>query len=179
MAEIIVRKAELADVEELNELIRLSAVELQRGDYSAEQIGAALGDVFAVDRQLIEDGTYWVAEHGDRLVGCGGWSRRHSYYGGDADRTSVDRLLDPATEAARIRAFFVHPDFARQGIGRRIMQNCEHEIAQAGFSEIEIVATLAGVRLYERFGYQVTLRHEIPLQHGFTMQVCDMHKLLT
>src|SRR5438445_7074030 len=105
---------------------------------------AALGPVFGVDRQLISDGTYFVVEHSGHIVGCGGWSRRRAVFGGDRARVGEDAALDPARDPARIRAFFIHPDWARQGIGRALLQPCEAALNAADFREAVLVATLAG-----------------------------------
>ena len=139
---------------------------------------AALGPVFGVDRQLIRDGTYFVAEQGESIVGCGGWSRRRSLYGSDSGRTREDALLDPKQDAARVRAFFVHPSWARRGIGRSIMIACEQKIIEAGFRAIEIVATLPGEPLYASFGYAVIERYGIPMAGGLTLPVVRMTKRL-
>jgi len=173
------RPATLSDVPALEKLIPLSARTLQASYYSAAQIDRALGPVFGVDRQLIRDGTYFVAEEDGRITGCGGWSRRGSFYGGDGDGKDEDELLTPGVDAARIRAFFVHPDRARRGIGRSIIQSCESAIVRAGFTRVEIVATLAGEPLYAAFGYSVTLRDEIDLGNGLTLPVVRMTKTLT
>ena len=137
---------------------------------------AALGPIFSVDRQLIRDGTYFVVEREGTIVGCGGWSRRRSLYGGDSGRTSEDELLDPKQDAARVRAFFVHPAWARRGIGRSIMVACEQAIVHARFRNVEIVATLAGEPLYARFGYVVVERYEIPMAGGLSLPVVRMSK---
>ena len=141
-------------------------------------MSAALGSVFGVDRQLIQDGTFFVVEQNDAIIGCGGWSRRLSLYGADTGRTEIDPLIDPATGAARVRAFFVHPSFARRGIGRSIMQACETAIREAGFSRVDVVATLAGEPLYASFGYAVTERFEIPLNNELSLPVVRMTKIL-
>lgn len=119
---LIFRLVTAGDIPALEELIPLSARLLQAAYYSALQIEGALGTVFGVDRQLITDGTYFVAEAEGGIVGCGGWSKRSSPYGGDQGKFGVDPLRDPARDAAMIRAFFVHPEFARRGIGRCIME---------------------------------------------------------
>ncbi len=129
------RLATEADVPELEALIELSVQELQAAHYSAEQRRAALGPVFGVDRQLIRDGTYFVAEDAGRIVGCGGWSKRLTLYGGDRGRLAAEAVLDPARGAARVRAFFVHPRWARRGIGRSLPDAViEQEIIAAGFA---------------------------------------------
>jgi len=139
---------------------------------------AALGPIFAVDRQLISDGTYFVVESGMEIVGCGGWSRRRSLYGGDHGRAEPDPELDPVQDAARIRAFFVHPNWARRGIGSSIMAACENAIAGAGFRKVAIVATLAGEPLYVAFGYVVIKRYEIPMEGGLKLPVVGLTKQL-
>jgi len=165
-----------ADVPALEALIPLSVRALQAPWYSPAQMDAALGPVFGVDRQLIRDGTYFVAEQERVIVGCGGWSRRRSLFGGDAGRSGEDELLDPQRDAARIRAFFVHPNWARRGIGRSIMAACEDAIVRAGFRTVEIVATLAGEPLYAAFGYAVTERYEHPLAQGLSLPAVRMSK---
>lgn len=170
------RLATLADVPALEALIPLSARQLQTAHYTPAQIEGAIGTVFGVDSQLIRDGTYFVAEADRRLVGCGGWSRRKTLYGGDRAKTAPDPLRDPATEPAMIRAFFVHPDYARRGIGRRIMELSEAGATAAGFKTIEIVATLPGVPLYASFHYESVERFEITLPNGATMPVERMRK---
>jgi GNAT superfamily N-acetyltransferase len=167
-----------ADVPVLEALIPLSVRSLQAPYYSQAQIEAALGPVFGVDRQLIRDGTYFVAERGGAITGCGGWSRRRSLYGGDAGRSGQDALLDAERDAARVRAFFVHPAWARRGIGRSIMAACERAIAEARFRTVDIVATLAGEPLYASFGYSVVERYEIPLAGGLSLPVVRMTKRL-
>jgi GNAT superfamily N-acetyltransferase len=141
-------------------------------------MNAALGPVFGVDRQLIRDRTYFVVEDAGRIVGCGGWSKRKTLYGGDRDRAGEDAELDPQLDPARIRAFFVHPDWARQGIGRSILQRCETAAIEAGFHHAELVATLTGEPLYARFGYAVIERYEAPMTAGLSLPVVRMGKRL-
>lgn len=172
------RLAQMEDIPRLEVLIPLSARVLQRDHYTAAQIEAALGPVFGVDRQLIADGTYLIAERSGETVGCGGWSRRKSLFGGDASRTDDDTALDPAIDAARVRAFFVHPDWTRRGIGRAIMTKCEEAIRAAEFRRVEIVATLAGEPLYRAFGYAVSERYDIPMRDGLALPVVRMIKTL-
>lgn len=174
---ITYRPATLADIPALEELIPLSARQLQTAHYTAAQIEGAIGTVFGVDSQLIRDGTYFVAEAEGQLVGCGGWSQRKTTYGSDRAKTAPDPLRDPATEPAMIRAFFIHPDYARRGIGRRIMELSEAGAAVAGFKTIEIVATLPGVPLYATFHYTSVERFEIALPNGATMPVERMKKI--
>jgi GNAT superfamily N-acetyltransferase len=133
--------------------------------------------VFAVDRQLIADGTYFVVEDAGVIAGCGGWSKRKTLFGGDRGRhASEDALLDPACEPARIRAFFVHPRWARRGIGMQILRQCERAAAAAGFTTLELVATLAGVPLYAAGGFDAVEHFEIPLANGGRMPVVRMRK---
>jgi len=137
---------------------------------------AALGPVFGIDRQLIRDGTYFVVERDGQIVGCGGWSKRRSLYGGDRDRAEPDPELDPRLDPARVRAFFVHPMWARRGIGCSILVACERAIIAAGFRRVEIVATLAGEPLYASFGYAVVERYEIAMAGGLSLPVVRMTK---
>ncbi len=157
-------------------LIPLSVRSLQAPFHSSAQMEAALGTVFGVDRQLITDGTYFVVEHSGQVVGCGGWSRRRAVCGSDRGRPVEDATLDPACEAARIRAFFVHPDWARRGIGRSILAASEAALCAAGFRTAVLVATLAGEPLYASFGYIVAERYTIPLAGGLTLPAVRMVK---
>jgi len=163
-------------VSALEALIPLSVRTLQAPYYSPAQMDAALGPVFGVDRQLIRDGTYFVAERDGAIVGCGGWSRRRSLYGADCGREREDGPLDPQRDAARVRAFFVHPAWSRRGIGRSIMAACERAIVEAGFRTVDIVATLAGEPLYASFGYAVVERYDIALAGGLTLPAVRMTK---
>lgn len=172
----ILRAAREEDVPALETLIPLSARTLLTPYYSAAQIQAALGPIFGVDRQLIRDGTYLVAAANGQIVACGGWSRRQSLYGGDGGRTEPDPLLDPARDPARIRAFFVHPDWSRRGIGRALLLACERAMRAAGFQRADLVATLAGEPLYAAFGYEVLERYDIPLPGAPALPVVRMGK---
>ncbi len=171
------RLATIEDVPALEELIPLSVRVLQAPYYSTEQMEAARGAVFGVDRQLITDGTYFVAEAENRIVGCGGWSKRKSLFGSDAARAAEDNLLDPATDSARVRAFFIHPDWARCGLGKAILAASESAIIGAGFSRIELVATLAGEPLYLACGYSEVERYEVPMKDGLNLPVVRMSKV--
>jgi GNAT superfamily N-acetyltransferase len=173
-----IRIATPEDVSALEQLIPLSVRTLQAPYYSKIQMELALGPVFGVDRQLIWDGTYFVAVAADEIVGCGGWSQRDSVYGGDAMRSAEDGLLDPKWDPARIRAFFVHPRWARKGIGRAILEECEKAIISAGFGKAMMVATLPGVPLYARFGYTEDERFEISLAEGVRIPAVRMSKNL-
>jgi GNAT superfamily N-acetyltransferase len=171
------RPARLEDVTELEALIIVSARTLLAPWYSSAQIDAAIGSVFAVDTQLLRDGTYFVAAQGTTMAGCGGWSRRRTLFGAGSGRISdADGALDPAREPARIRAFFVHPAWARRGIGAALMRHCQQAAADAGFKAMELVATLGGEPLYAAFGFTAVEHLEIPLAGTLTMPVVRMRK---
>jgi GNAT superfamily N-acetyltransferase len=169
-----IQKATLADVAGIELLIAASARMLGRSDYTAEQIEAALLGVWGVDTELIRDQTYFVGEVVDELVLCGGWSRRATLFGSDAYDRRESRLLDPKIEAARIRAFFVHPNWARRGLGSRLLALCEAEARAAGFLTAELVATLPGERLYARHGYVATGRRTDALPGGVSIDSVPM-----
>jgi GNAT superfamily N-acetyltransferase len=171
------RLADERDTPAIEKLIPVSVRALQAPYYSAAQMDAAIGPVFGVDRHLIKDRTYFVVEHENRIVGCGGWSKRRAVYGGDHHHAQSDAdELAPRKDPARIRAFFVHPNFARRGIGRSILFACEDAARAAGFTRLELVATLAGEPLYAKFGYSVIERYEAPLVDGLTLPVVRMGK---
>jgi GNAT superfamily N-acetyltransferase len=171
------RLAERRDVPALEALIPLSARKLQAAHYSAAQIDGALGTVFAVDRQLIADGTYFVVEDDAGIVGCGGWSKRRTLFGGDRGRAAAeDALLDPACDPARVRAFFVHPRCARRGIGSLLLRECERAAIAAGFRTLELAATLAGEPLYAARGFRATERFDIALANGLAIPAVRMSK---
>ena len=162
----------------LEVLIPLSVRKLQLACYSAAQIESALGTIFAVDQQLIFDRTYFVVESEGRVVGCGGWSKRAALFGGNRPKEDPGPLLDPRRDSARMRAFFVHPDWARQGIGRSVLMASEQASIDAGFANAELVATLAGEPLYAAFGYSVVERYELSMQTGLTLPVVRMTRRL-
>lgn len=176
------RKAVVSDVPELGALIRASVLGLQTADYSLQQRELALLLVLGVDTQLIEDGTYFVAEvRGGEypiMAGCGGWSKRKTLYGSDHCAGREDALLDPALDAARIRAFFVHPDWARRGVGSQILECCEAAARKAGFRRLEMGATLTGVPLYRAHGYIEGERRHVPLAAGLSLPIVHMVKVL-
>jgi GNAT superfamily N-acetyltransferase len=160
----LLRRAQAAEVGALNQLIGASARELSRGHYTPEQVDSLIRHVFGVDSRLIADGTYYVIERDGRPAACGGWSARRTLFGGDQAKGSSDPRLDPATDAARIRAFFVHPAAARQGLGRRLLAHCESEARAAGFRRAELMATLPGEPLYRAAGYAAVepVTHTLP-----------------
>jgi GNAT superfamily N-acetyltransferase len=172
----VLRAATLSDLGALEALIALSARTLGTHDYSPAQIEGALRGAFGVDTQLIRDGTYFVVQHGDQLVGCGGWSRRRTLFGGDARPDRDAGELDPRLDAAKIRAFFVHPDFARCGIGKSILEWCEQEATAQGFTRFELMATLPGIRFYAAHGYVGGEPIQWPLGAGLTIDFLPMAK---
>ncbi len=175
---IMIRVAMEGDIPALQRLIPESVRGLSASYYTPEQIESALMHIFGVDTQLVADGTYYAALEGDQYAGCGGWSKRKTLFGGDQMKAAEDDLLDPTTDAARIRAFFVHPNWARQGIGRRIIQMCEAAAFQAGFRRMELAATLSGEPLYTARGYTVTERAETQTLDGVRIPLIYMAKTL-
>jgi GNAT superfamily N-acetyltransferase len=173
------RRAVLADVEGLTMLMRQSVLGLSAADYSPEQLTSSLRYVFGMDTRLIEDGTYYVVEAGNRSVACGGWSRRRTLFGGDQYADRSDDRLDPKTEAARIRAFFVHPDWARRGLGRLILQECERAARAEGFRRLELMATLPGIPFYKREGFTLLERHDLELPDGVRFPLARMTRDLS
>jgi GNAT superfamily N-acetyltransferase len=174
--EALVRRAVLDDVTALQCLIERSVSELQYNDYTPEQRGAALKEIYGVDTALISDGTYFVAEVDGVIVAGGGWSKRKTLFGGDIWSHRENDLLDPATNAAKIRAFFVHPTYARRGLGSLLLDRCEREGRQQGFTRFEMGATLTGLRLYERHGYVAVDRFDVKLSNGEAVAVVRMVK---
>jgi len=190
-ANIHLRLAVPEDVPALRELIDKSVRGLQTLDYTPAQIEGALQTVFGVDSQIIADGTYIVAEaernaiarveaagkrSGLIIVGCGGWSKRKTLYGSDHWTGREDALLDPQRDAAKIRAFFIHPDWARRGVGSMILKACEEAARSAGFTRYEMGATLTGAKLFGVKGYAAVKRISIPLVNGKTLSVIHMEK---
>ena len=173
---MILRLATLDDAPALERLIADSVRTLQAGEYTVEQREGALGTVFGVDRRLIRDGTYFAIETDGALAACGGWSRRKTLFGGDHVAGKDDAWLDPAVDAARIRAFFVHPQWARRGFGSRILEACEAAAREAGFRRLEMAATLTGVPFYAARGYVEVERMEVPLMNGVSLEVVRMSK---
>ena len=174
-----IRMATLGDVPTLNVLIEASVRRLSIGYYTPRQIDSALQYMFGVDTQLISDGTYYVAEADGQVVGCGGWSKRSTLFGGDQTKAAEDPLLDMAHQPGRIRAFFVHPQWARRGIGRAIIQFCEKAAYDAGFRNLELAATLPGEPLYRALGYQAHEHFAPEFPNGERLPIIRMHKNLT
>ena len=174
-----VRPATAADAAEIRELIARSIRALGAADYSPQQIEGALEGAFGLDSQLIADGTYYVVESAGRLLGCGGWSYRRTLFGGDAGAERDAGTLDPGTDAARIRAFFIDPAAARRGIGSALLERCETEARRQGFRRAEMMATLPGVRLYAARGYVPGGKVDYPLAPGLSIEFVPMSKSLT
>lgn len=172
----VLRHAIAEDISALQGLIAASVRALLMRDYSETQIECALRTAFTVDTQLIEDGTYFVVEQNGLLIGCGGWSRRKTLCGGDHSVLRDNALLDPRCEAAKIRAFFVHPNWVRCGIGSLILNAAEQAATIAGFTRFEMGATLTGVPFYRRRGYEILNQMEVPLEAGISLSVVHMER---
>jgi len=171
------REAVSGDAAELARLIALSVRELQVDDYSAAEREGALAQVYGVDSRLIEDRTYFVVEaSAGEMVACGGWSKRRTLFGGDGAADREDTWLDPETEAAKIRAFFVHPAWARRGLGSSLLTLCEERARAAGFRRFELGATVTGEKLYGQRGYMAVERLAVPLGEGEALLVIRMVK---
>jgi GNAT superfamily N-acetyltransferase len=175
---ITLRRAARADIPQLAALIARSAQALSAADYTQSQVAGALRGAFGVDTQLVDDGTYFVAEDGGVIAGCGGWSFRATLFGSDARTDRDASMLDPRTHAAKIRAFFVEPAQARRGVGSLLLERCETEASERGFSRVEMMATLPGVRLYAARGYVGTQRVSYDLGNGEHIDFVPMSKEL-
>jgi len=173
---LALRKALLADVPDLRELIARSARGLSAAEYRPAQIEGALRGAFGVDTQLLLDETYFVAQDGATCVGCGGWSFRSTLFGGDSRAGRDASVLDPATQPAKIRAFFVDPGHARRGIGTLLLERCESEARQRGFTAVELMATLPGVKLYSARGYAAMPMVKFDVGGGETIEFVPMRK---
>jgi GNAT superfamily N-acetyltransferase len=187
---IRIRPAVSEDIPILRQLIEASVRGLQSEDYTPAQIESALATVYGVDTQLISDGTYFAAEtdadanvqensEAPLIVGCGGWSKRKTLYGGDQWTGREAALLDPQHDAAKIRAFFIHPSWARRGIGSLILEACENAAVAAGFTRFEMGATLTGVPLYRVRGYVALENLNVPLADGESLPIVRMEKRIS
>jgi GNAT superfamily N-acetyltransferase len=181
-ADLRIRPAFPADLPVLRALIDTSVRRLQAQDYTSAQIEGALTTVFGVDTQLIADGTYLVVEHcptetkAPLVIACGGWSKRKTLYGADQWTDRHDDLLDPHRDAAKIRAFFIHPDWARRGVGTILLDACENAARSAGFSRFEMGATLTGAKLFRARGYLPLKNLAVPLENGESLPIIHMEK---
>jgi GNAT superfamily N-acetyltransferase len=181
LTHFLLRQATGTDIPALRVLIEQSVRQLQKNDYSSAQIEGALGHALGLDTQLVEDGTYFVAEPVGQvglIVGCGGWSNRKTLFGSDHGPNREKEFLDPATDAAKIRAIFVHPEWARQGIGTLILKHCEEAAQRAGFHTLEMGSTLTGVPLYSLKGYVARDDVAVPLPNGEVLPIVRMVKAL-
>ena len=175
---MIIRKARLEERDTMRQLIAESARHLSRAYYNDQQIETAIATVFGVDTDLIEDGTYFVVEIDGNLVGCGGWSKRKTLFGGDQYTSRDAGYLDPASEPAKIRAFFIHPDHARKGIARALLNQCETEARAEGFHALELMATLPGIEFYKSCGFTETGNFDLQLTEEVKLELVPMRKEL-
>lgn len=177
MQDVRIRRATYDDIPSLETIIAASARGLSGGHYAPEQVEGALRGAFGVDTQIIRDGSYFVLESAGRTAGCGGWSRRRTLFGSDARAERDAGELDPAVDAARIRAFFILPEFARRGLGSLLLEHCEREAVAYGFRRFELMATLPGVRLYSSRGYDGSEPVDWPMADGLSIRFVPMSKL--
>jgi N-acetylglutamate synthase-like GNAT family acetyltransferase len=173
---LTIRCATEADIAAMQALIARSAIQLSATFYTPEQAQSLLTHVFGVDTQLILDQTYFVIEEQGSMLACGGWSKRKTLFGGDQAKQGEDSLLDPAVDAARIRAFFVAPSAARRGLGSLLLRHCTEQAQAAGFHSLELVATMPGVPLYRARGFTELEQFELHLPGGIDAPVCRMQK---
>jgi len=160
------RVATLEDAEAIEALEKASIAALFGAFYDEAQTASSVVYVAHVDQVLLGDGTYFVIEDETGAVACGGWSRRGKLYTGSGDAADDERLIDPATEAARVRAMFTRPDRIRQGLGTRILEACESAAKAEGFTELILVATLAGVPLYAHYGFAEVEHRPVTMPDG-------------
>jgi GNAT superfamily N-acetyltransferase len=175
---ITLRKADFPDIPQIEALIVRSARGLSKDEYRPSQVEGALRAAFGVDTQLLTDQTYFVVEEDGRFVACGGWSFRSTLFGSDARAGRDSSALDPRTQAAKIRAFFVDPVSARRGIGTLLLEHCEKEARAHGFSQVELMATLPGVKLYAARGYIGGAMVHFDVGLGETIEFIPMRKVL-
>lgn len=174
--EVRVRAAQRSDIPAIERLIERSVRELSVAYYDGTQIESALAFMFGVDSQLVDDATYFVVEGHDSLAAAGGWSRRRTLFGGDQWKHGADLLLDPASEPARIRAFFVDPSWARRGLARSLFDTCLRGARAEGFRRLELMATLPGEPLYRALGFSADERIELALPDGVRMPLVRMSR---
>jgi GNAT superfamily N-acetyltransferase len=172
------RLARSDEAEAIDALMKASTRDLFPTTYDPAQTAAAMRYVASVDRTLIADGTYFVFDLGGELVACGGWSRRDKLYSGSRERAADARVLDPATEPARIRAMFTRPDWTRRGLGRRILEACEAAARADGFRTLALLATLPGLPLYTSYGFRSLEETEVRMPDGTTLRCVSMDKAI-
>jgi GNAT superfamily N-acetyltransferase len=174
--EAVLRVATLDDADEIDALMKESAAAIFPRWYGEREAASAVQYVAVVDPMLLEDGTYFVLEAGGEIVACGGWSRRDRLYTGSGEGAGDARLLDPATEAARVRAMFVRDDWTRRGLGRRIIDACEDAARREGFRRLALTATLPGVPLYRACGFEPVEEFDAVLSDGVRVACVSMEK---
>lgn len=172
------RIATPSDREAIDALMQESAAAHFPRFYDEPECSSAVRHIAVVDPLLLEDGTYYVLEAGDAIVACGGWSRRGKLYTGSGSAEDDARLIDPATEPARVRAMFVHDGWSRRGLGRRILERCEADARDEGFTELALMSTLPGMPLYDSFGFEMIEDVDIPLPDGLRVAGASMRKPL-
>jgi GNAT superfamily N-acetyltransferase len=170
------RTATREDADDISELMRESILALFPAFYDERQTASAVTHIGHLDLALIDDGTYYVHEAGGEIVACGGWSRRNRLFAGSGDAEDDDRLLDPATEPARVRAMFVRGDFTRRGLGRAIIDRCEEAARAEGFTRLALMATLPGEQLYRACGFQELERTDLVTPDGVVMMGVAMER---
>jgi GNAT superfamily N-acetyltransferase len=175
-ADPVLRLATLDDIAALDALMKRATHDIFPTTYTAAQTASAMKYVASVDRTLVEDGTYFAFETGGELVACGGWSRRAKLYSGSGDAEGDDRLLDPMTESAHVRAMYTRPDWTRRGLGRRILDACESAARAERFRTLTLGATLPGLPLYAAFGFRETGREDIVMPDGVSLACVWMYK---
>ncbi|MES2208375.1 MAG: GNAT family N-acetyltransferase [Pseudomonadota bacterium] len=171
--------AQLAHTSQIEALIQLSVRELSQLDYTTEQIESALEKVLGLDTQLIKDQTYFILQSGNEIVGCGGWSYRKTLFGSDNRQQRDNGVLDPKIDAAKIRAFFIHPHHVRKGLGKQLLMYCEQQAWDRGFTKLELGATLPGQRLYKNFGYIAAAPYDYEIAPNLYMPIVPMSKTLS
>ena len=178
MDEGVLRLATSDDADAIDVLMKASIRDIFPAWYSDEQTASAVVHVGHVDRQLIEDGTYFAIEAGGEVVACGGWSKRGKLYTGSGDAAGDERLLDPSSEPAHVRAMFVRPDWTRRGLGTLILEACEEAARNEGFTTLDLLATLPGEQLYARFGFREVGREDAVMPDGCALACVAMTKPL-
>jgi GNAT superfamily N-acetyltransferase len=177
VAALTSRIAQAEDLPALGAVMDAAIAELQKGFLSPDQIAASRA-IMGLDRQLVADGTYFIVEDEGRIAGCGGWSRRATLYGGDHTAGRDPELLDPARDAARVRAMYTHPDFARRGVGRLILELCEAAAKAEGFRRLELMGTMSGRPLYESYGFEA-IEEIVDDRGGAPVPLTRMGKAIT
>ena len=178
-ADPVLRTARLDDADAIDELMKRSTADLFPSFYTAAQTAASIRYIASVDRTLIEDGTYFVVEAAGEIVACGGWSRRDKLYTGSGDAAGDARVLDPATEPARVRAMFTRSDWTRRGLGTHILKACEAAARAEGYGMLALVSTMPGRPLYERYGFRTTEPREVRMPDGTTIAGAAMEKAIS